>query len=485
MATRPGRPRILAPQLALVRPLVVTAVAGSVMLAGFTWTSLINVAVRAAQDPAAILKAQQEAAGTNKEKSQAKPKGGLRAPFGALPKMADAPVNDPLAAAARKRVDAPAAKGEAMAPVNSVTFQRFKLRLTARDGFPLAATYYQSKQGGTAPIVILLHEKGQSSRDFESPIDELKGIGLASALQRQGYAVLTYDLRGHGGSRGGNRGGIGGDGKTQNPTREREPASARAKAAIASTSSARNWDTMLSDLQVAYSFLLDRHNRSELNISKLAVVGLGESANLAAGWTASPGGGVANAGRSSDIAALALVSPLDRVDNLAFSSTVRPIASRLPIYLAAGKDDPTSGPLVEAARETVTRTPQGKVEQFPTTLRGGRLIRVEPNVPSALLKFLDATIKDKTTPWEPRYNLNPTPIEVLEVIKETLKPDELEKGGEKPRSATQPPEPEKAKNQANPPEPPPAPAADKANTNTNTNTKTKTKSKAKPQRKQP
>ena len=39
---------------------------------------------------------------------------------------------------------------------------------------------------------------------------------------------------------------------------------------------------MVDDLQAAYQFLVDRHNRGKLNLAKFGVLALGEGANLAA-----------------------------------------------------------------------------------------------------------------------------------------------------------------------------------------------------------
>src|SRR5436305_1207706 len=73
---------------------------------------------------------------------------------------------------------------------------------------------------------------------------------------------------------------------------------------------AKDWHMMTNDLQAAYQFLVDRTNRGELNLAKLCVVGLGEGANLAAAWAYQPGGAVSNEGRTSDLCALVLISPM-------------------------------------------------------------------------------------------------------------------------------------------------------------------------------
>ena len=53
----------------------------------------------------------------------------------------------------------------------------------------LAADYYKPKQKGRAPAVVLVHDAG-GNRSQLAPI--------AERLQKQGFGVLTLDLRGHG-----------------------------------------------------------------------------------------------------------------------------------------------------------------------------------------------------------------------------------------------------------------------------------------------
>src|SRR6185437_8012406 len=64
------------------------------------------------------------------------------------------------------------AKGAATAPFH------YKLKVATYDGTQLAVTYYPSKLGTSAPVLLLVHEKGRSSKDFEEPISELKGKNL-------------------------------------------------------------------------------------------------------------------------------------------------------------------------------------------------------------------------------------------------------------------------------------------------------------------
>src|SRR5687767_14508992 len=64
------------------------------------------------------------------------------------------------------------------------------VRIDTPDGVELRAHYYRGKGRGS-PCVLMVHEWGKSSR-----IGPWKD--LAHALNKKGFAVLTFDLRGHG-----------------------------------------------------------------------------------------------------------------------------------------------------------------------------------------------------------------------------------------------------------------------------------------------
>src|SRR5437016_1886991 len=70
-----------------------------------------------------------------------------------------------------------------------------RVPITTADGVELDGTYLRGivKPGRDTPCVILVHKFGadRSKSDW---------ITLAAELQKAGFAVLTFDLRGHGGS---------------------------------------------------------------------------------------------------------------------------------------------------------------------------------------------------------------------------------------------------------------------------------------------
>lgn len=316
------------------------------------------------------------AAAQEARKRNARP---LRNQGGAPLKKVEPRGGDPLAGAA-----GPKAAG-------AVGTYHYTFKLRSFDGTPLASTYYPSKLAANGPVVVLIHEKNRSRKDFEDPVLELKGRGLAEHLQSEGYAVLTLDLRGQG----------------QNPRRQ---------------VGADEQEAMADDLQAAYQLLLDRHNRGELNIGKLGVIGLGEGANLAVAWAFQPGAAVSTEGRAGDLAALALVSPQADGAGYAFSRVVPPVALRVPMLVMAGAKDTPSRDAAESVRKEVERGRANKVETFPSSLHGYKLLRLEPKAADALVKYLDANLKNRPNEWEPRYNQVPVTFSDVQAVRTKAEP---------------------------------------------------------------
>jgi len=283
----------------------------------------------------------------------------------------------------------------------------YRLKIKANDDTNLNMLYYPAfpaRLGTDAPVIMLVHEKERSSRDFEEPIAELKKQGFAEHLQSIGYAVLSVDLRGHG-------------------------------ANVRKPLTTQDWRLMIDDLQASYQFLLDRHNRGKLNLAKLGVVGIGEGANLVAAWANMPGGAVSGEGRTSDLGALVLISPLADGQGLLLRQVLSSLAPRIPLLVMAGERDASSIDPVRAIRPIVERPAGGmklnKVEVFDSSLHGYKLLWLEPKVTSSITKFLEGTVKLKATaPWEPRYNLTPVEIDyngiqLVRSSKDKLEPEKV------------------------------------------------------------
>jgi pimeloyl-ACP methyl ester carboxylesterase len=191
-----------------------------------------------------------------------------------------------LAAALASPAQAPPGGApKAVPPSTSVTptnadLGRVRVPLTTADGVELDGTYYRSpKSGRDAPCVILVHKFGadRSKSDW---------VLLATELQSAGFAVLTFDLRGHGGSTQlsnpqlfwslpFNRNHIiGGTANTK-------------KIAITSADFKPSYlPFMVNDLAAARRFFELKNDAGEVNVHSLIIVGAQEGADLGFLFTA-------------------------------------------------------------------------------------------------------------------------------------------------------------------------------------------------------
>jgi len=292
----------------------------------------------------------------------------------------------------------------------------YTFKLHSFDGSPLAASFYPSKLGSTAPVVMLVHEVNRSRKDFEEPVAELKGQGLAEHLQEEGYAVFSMDLRGQG----------------QNPRR---------------ALSASDRSLLAEDLQAAYVFLIDRHNRGDLNVAKFGMIAVGEGANLAVAWAYQPGAAISTEGRPSDLNALVLISPYPAGFGYVLGHILPALVPRIPLELLAGSKDNTCKDAVESVRRLIERARLNKVELFPSSLHGYKLMRLEPKLTSAIMRFLEPTLKLRPIDWEPRYNLTPITVSDIQTIRHSQTPEKLvpNKGQAKAAGAPKPKEADAAR----------------------------------------
>jgi hypothetical protein len=294
----------------------------------------------------------------------------------------------------KARPDAGDPLAKAGQPVQKLAtgLSHYTFRLRSFDGTPLAASYYPSRLGNSAPTVMLIHETGRSRKDFEDSIEELKGQGLAAHLQGLGYAVFSMDLRWQG----------------QNPRR-------------ALTADER--PKLLEDLQAGYFFLVDRHNRGDLNLEKLGVVALGDGANLVSSWAIQPGAAITIEGKPSDVSALALISPNPEGFGYILRHGLTTLAPRVPILLIAGERDNASKDAVQSVRQALQRVRLSKAELFPSALHGYKLLRLEPKITSTLVHFLETTLKNRPVEWEPKYNLTPITFGDSQLVKNDKQPE--------------------------------------------------------------
>jgi pimeloyl-ACP methyl ester carboxylesterase len=127
-----------------------------------------------------------------------------------------------------------------------------EIKLDTADGLGLALTYYASTKGKQAIPVVMLHGLKQSRNDWKD---------LAGVLQKQGFAVIVPDLRGHGGSK---------------------RVKGMDKPLDAGTMPVAQFGAMVTkDMAAVKDFLREKNNDGELNIDKLCVLGAEMGASVA------------------------------------------------------------------------------------------------------------------------------------------------------------------------------------------------------------
>ena len=153
--------------------------------------------------------------------------------------------------------------------------------LNTEDNVGIKITYFHSSVGRDAPVVIMLHGKGGSRRQYKA---------FATDLQTKDFAVITVDLRGHGES-------------TQSKKELKRS----------------DYGNMVTfDMQAVRDFIFDEHQKEQLNMNKLGIVACEFSASVALtytelDWEKKPYDDSPNplqgTPRGQDVQALALISP--------------------------------------------------------------------------------------------------------------------------------------------------------------------------------
>ncbi|MEW4453980.1 alpha/beta fold hydrolase [Bremerella sp. JC817] len=192
--------------------------------------------------------------------------------------------------------------------------------VTTKDGVILHGTYFASTEGKTAIPVIMIPGWERSQNDL---------IVLADAMQKQGLAVVTVDLRGHGASK-----------TIQGPGGQiTEIDLGRVRSS--------DFDTFVTqDLEAIKSFLMEENNKGKLNIEMLTIVGCDYSAIAAMNfalqdwsWPILPA-----IKQGQDVKGLVLISPPKTFKgfnaNMAIQSPV--IKNQVSIMIIAGDQDRTS-----------------------------------------------------------------------------------------------------------------------------------------------
>lgn len=271
--------------------------------------------------------------------------------------------------------------------------------LRSGDGYNIHFTYYPFKApdqnlaavAANAPVVVLLTGENEKRLEWDNgayPRTGEKKDPFPLMLQSRGYVVLTVDLRKHGDSK-------------------------MDQSAVKSA----DYPLMLVDLAAIKQFLFDQHQARKLNMRKLAIVGIGFSATVAAcfaevDWKQVPYDDAPvvmnKTPRGQDVQALILISPDSEAGRLKAGpslSFLKNPAANIKLQIVVGSDDPLDK---KQASELFDKFKSGDKEGQRSQLLSlpykdrGMVLMTKPEIYDAVYKFLEAHVKTVDAPWQDR-----------------------------------------------------------------------------------
>ncbi|MCA9268674.1 MAG: alpha/beta fold hydrolase [Planctomycetales bacterium] len=192
--------------------------------------------------------------------------------------------------------------------------------LTTKDGVSLRATYWEPEEPGKSTVpVILVHGWEGNRQEYDL---------LGRQLQSLGHAVISVDLRGHGGSM-----------VRKTPNREEDETLNPARFGR------NDFLAMAADVQAAKTFLMGKHKEEKLNIELLTVVGADLGAVVAVNFAYYDWSRQVLPNRlhklGQDVRGLVLLSPPQSFKGLSINSIMQhpALKSQVSTMIIVGKND--------------------------------------------------------------------------------------------------------------------------------------------------
>lgn len=297
------------------------------------------------------------------------------------------------------------AKANAGAPAK-LPDQPQNVTLTTKDQFPLHITYYKSLKGKEAPVAVLVHQEGGNRFVWQG-----KDVGLAERLQREGFAVVTVDLRHHGESKtapGGNA--------NQDSGRKAAPGKKGG-----SELRPGEYDAMVTyDMAAVKGFIYDEHQAGNLNMNKMGIVAAEMGAVIAVRFAASdwmeephsdapPGSGFETP-RGQDVRALVLISPLSSVPGIVMSQSLqalRPFPVAMSFNVSAG-DTKDKGETKKQFSAAAAFDKEHKriflQDKYQGKLRGTDMLNNRIGLEEHVILFLNDNVMKADSQWRDRQS---------------------------------------------------------------------------------
>lgn len=210
------------------------------------------------------------------------------------------------------------------------------VELTAKDGFPLRATWYQGHLGKSAAPLLMLHDIGGSRQDFSR---------IATYFAENGHCVLVPDWRGHGESR------------TDPAGRAYQP---RRYGLVESLA-------VQADIEACKKFLIQKNDAEVCNIELMAIVAAGAAGMPALQWSVLDWSYLpAAVKQGQDVKAVVLLSPPRTHQAWQMAPVLR-----APLIAGQGHPQPLELMFVVGEQSDVSREVRSMYQQL-SGLRGRR-----------------------------------------------------------------------------------------------------------------
>lgn len=257
------------------------------------------------------------------------------------------------------------------------------------DGVQLVGTYYPSNVGKEAVPVMIIQDLDEDRKTLQP---------LALALQEQGCAVVTLDVRGQGDSN---------KYVKKLPGRNDVIEKPIGKLAINKETLRRMVEF---DIETFKRFLNRQNNDGRLNVKKLCLVGVGSSGSALATAYANMDCSWASQGQGADVRALALVSPRLKSGLASMPSPLPKNLKDLCVYMWYGEEDRIVAKEGEAIAKMfkLQRPGDDKKEvlermfyevRVKTRLQGLKLVTAENSIVERhLKKFIEIKLQKKDFP---------------------------------------------------------------------------------------
>ncbi|BBO34979.1 alpha/beta hydrolase [Lacipirellula parvula] len=298
-----------------------------------------------------------------------------------------------------------AAAPVAAQPARTKVPDPIEVSLPTKDGVQLRATYYASTAGQQAVPVVMLHDFNETRAVFDPLARALQNPRVPenpAAPRIAPRAVLTVDLRGHGGS------------KTAHS------ASGATQELESNRFQQQDFRAMVDlDMEAVRTFLVQENDAGKLNLNSLGLLGSGMGANVAMIWAAkdwsTPPLAVRKQGQ--DVKALVLLSPRWNFNGLILRDPLRfpPIQRQLSVLIAYGAEDKAVAKdcqnIVSILSKHHPDPPADRVEQLKdffvyapeTRLQGTKLLTSDAfGIGQKIVSFLESRLGSKSFPYSVR-----------------------------------------------------------------------------------